>query len=123
MRSTKLRMCAVALSLAVVQAAQAAAVLETPPIDGDGDAIYCQIRNVGSTPMTATIEGLSSYGNTGSSSSVTLPRGGVASHLAGGALPPTSCRFMVSGSRKNVRAISLYWSPTAAAYKLALPAR
>jgi|SRR5262245_8298342 len=124
MGSIKVRTCALALSLAIAGVARAAAVLETPPVMAKEDhVIWCQLRNVGSTPMTATIEGFGFYDIPVNSSSVTLPPGGAASHLAGNDFFMSSCRFTVSGSKKNVRAIALYWSPAAAAYKLALPAR
>jgi hypothetical protein len=125
----KTQLAALALSLAVAPAARAGGVLNTPPVhayaldyDGLDGKLYCQIRNVGPTPMQVTMEGMAYDGTAISSESHTLAPNQGESHLvdADGGI---ACRFTVSGNKKYARAIALYWSPSDGTYRLALPAR
>jgi hypothetical protein len=111
--------------------AHAAATLSTAPVIsiGLGDAVlYCTIRNVGSSPVTATIDGYGFDELFHPGPTVTLqPMQGtswtVQSAPGVPAAVPSQCRFKVSGSAKSVRAAAVFFDPTTDNYKLALPAR
>lgn len=122
---------ALALTLAGTSAAHAAATLATPPIVsiGLGDSVlYCTIRNVGSAPMTATIDGYGFDELFHPGPTVTLQPSEGTSWLVqvSPGVPagvPSQCRFKVSGSAKSVRAAAVFFDPTTDNYTLALPAR
>lgn len=122
---------ALALTLGGASAARAAATLSTAPVIsiGLGDArLYCTIRNVGSAPVTATIDGYGFDEAFYPGPTVTLePMEGTSSLVQSApgvpAAVPSACRFKVSGSAKNVRAAAVFFDPTTDNYKLAIPAR
>ena len=84
--------------------------------------LYCDIVNVGTKPINATIEILDYFGNvtTGPASSSLAPFNGNALG-EGGANAGAYCRFTVNTSKKNVRAVGVYDNNTS--YQMAIPAQ
>jgi hypothetical protein len=120
------------MTLGGASAAHAAATLVSPPAMafefGDDSVLYCTIRNVGSAPTKVTIAGFGFDQQFYPGPTVTLdPMQGTSSLIVGSPGVPAGdaaqCRFIVSGSAKNVRAAAVYYSPTLHRYTHALPAR
>jgi len=107
-------------ALLAAGAAQAATLYSPPVVTGDfGTTLFCQLRNVGPTPISVTIDDLGFGSEVMNSFSKTLaPDDGTSSSVVSGYA--TSCRFTVTGSAKNVRAVAVYWDGSK--YTAALPA-
>ena len=99
-----------------------AATLRTAPASAfvvNKSGVFCQMRNIGTEQVTATVDGIDINGLVKSSIAGLVVAPGVAVSHPGGSV--TSCRFTIDRSPKSVRAVALYWD--GARYRLAVPAR
>jgi hypothetical protein len=95
-------------------AARAATLYTAPASDGFADSrLHCQVRNVSASARTVTIEMLDFAGNSmNGASTQTIAPGEIAFMFNNTGSSASSCKFTVSGSAKNVRAVGIYYSDT-----------
>jgi hypothetical protein len=117
-----------AASLGLLASATAEAgeqVLVTAPINStfaDSDTLFCQAVNVGKKPIEITFQSHAVMGNVvGLKGPVTLDPGEVdgLQELASAQY----CKFLVTGSRKGVRAHAVYYDSANMRYLLSIPAQ
>jgi hypothetical protein len=112
---------AVALVGGLGTAAQATTIQTgpSPAFHWNDSVVYCGIRNVGMSPLTVKVEGISGFGaGVVNDLEVTL------APQEGTSLPSSFahlCRFTFNGSAKSVRAAAIYFDGFQ--YTAALPAR
>jgi hypothetical protein len=115
----------VALGVLVSGAWAGTQVLVTAPAQspfGDSTALYCQAVNAGTKPIDVTFE---SHDGTGAVVSTlgpqTLAPGAVGFFIETGLAD--YCRFVVNGSKKNVRAMAIYYDGVGQHYLFTVPAQ
>lgn len=110
----------VVLITLAISATTSAGQLSTAPAQANfgGQAMYCDIVNMGNQTATVTVEAKNYLGVVTTSQTTTLPPGTALSLLESGT--GAYCVFTVSGSAKKFRAAAIYYN--AGLYTMAMEA-
>ena len=99
--------------------------LVTAPINsvfGDSDTVFCNAVNIGTKPIDITFESRDVNGVIVSTlGPITVQPGAV--HGLQEVATSQYCRFLIKGSKKNVRAQAVYYNTPGTHYLLSVPAQ
>jgi len=123
--ATKAILCVLGLGVLESGAWAATQALVTAPAEspfGNSTALYCQAVNAGTKPIDVTIESHNATGAVVSTKGpLTLAPGEVGFFLE--TLAAHYCRFVVNGSKRNVRAMAIYYDGPGQRYLFSVPAQ